>query len=116
MRPDPDSPELVKLTNLYLSAQEHAVLAGVDGAELRKTRWRVDLAGRSIAVDQFEGPFAGLVLAEVELDRDEPRLPTPTFAVIEVTDDDRFSGGALAHATPADVRALLDEIAALQSG
>lgn len=107
VRPQPADPETVRLTNLYLSPEEHAVLAVLAAAELRKTRWRTAWADRALAIDQFEGHLAGLVLAEVELGVDEDRLPVPPFALADVTDDDRFSGGSLAAATPAQVAALL---------
>jgi CYTH domain-containing protein len=39
-----------------------------------------------------------MILAEVELAADEPRLPLPPFADVDVTDDDRYAGGSLAAA------------------
>jgi CYTH domain-containing protein len=96
VRPVAESPEVVHLTNMYLSEAEHATLVGLGGAELHKTRWHGMHAGRRMAVDEFHGHLAGLVLAEVELEVDEPRLAMPSFALAEVTDDDRYSGGSLA--------------------
>ncbi len=72
------------------------MLATLPAAELRKQRWHLDYDGRHVAIDVFEEPV--LVLAEVELAADEPRLPLPPFATLDVTDDDRYSGGALASA------------------
>jgi CYTH domain-containing protein len=113
VRARPDSPEVVKATTVYLSAREHDEIARLGGAELRKTRWRVCLDGRAVAVDEFEGRLAGLVLAEVELALEDPRLPRPPFAVADVTDDERLAGGQLAEATPDEVGRLLREVAAL---
>lgn len=90
-----NDPETVKLTNVYLSHEEFAVLASLPAAELCKTRWRV--AGR----------LDGLVLAEVELAPGDRRLGRPPFAVRDVTNDDRFSGGALALAPAESVAGLL---------
>ncbi len=39
IRSDPSDPEVLKLTNLYLSAEEYAVLAALPAGESRKTRW-----------------------------------------------------------------------------
>jgi CYTH domain-containing protein len=89
-------PELVKLTNIYLSEQEYLALIDLDATSLSKTRWHWDFSGRSMAADDFHGPLAGLVLAEVELRLDDERLPLPPGGIADVTDDDRFSGGALA--------------------
>lgn len=38
VRPESGKPEVVKLTNMYLSAPEYGVLASLDGMEIRKTR------------------------------------------------------------------------------
>lgn len=117
VRPDPTSPELVHLTNIYLSPAEYDVLAKLEGADLHKTRHR--LAGAVagvIAVDQFHGRLSGLLLAEVELEPDAPRLETPDFAERDVTDDDRFSGGWLAMASDDQVIELFAEIGIAQPG
>ncbi len=102
-----DDPETVKLTNVYLSHEEFAVLASLPAAELCKTRWRVAWEGKTVAVDQFHGRLGGLVLAEAELAPDDRRLSRPPFAVREVTNDDRFSGGALALVPDESVAGLL---------
>jgi CYTH domain-containing protein len=112
IRSDPADPEVLKLTNLYLSAEEYAVLASLPSGESRKTRWHAEWAGRAVAIDEYHGPLEGLVLAEVELEADEPLLPGPPYAVRDVTNEDRFSGGALAFASDAAVAALLAEVAA----
>jgi CYTH domain-containing protein len=112
IRSDPSDPEVLKLTNLYLSAEEYAVLAALPAGESRKTRWHAAWERRAVAVDQFHGRLDGLVLAEVELGADEPLLPPPPYALRDVTNEDRFSGGALAFATDAAVAVLLAEVAA----
>ena len=96
VREGDELPELVMLTNIYLSEQEYLALINLDARSLSKTRWHWDFSGRSMAADDFHGPLAGLVLAEVELGLDDERLPMPPGAIADVTDDDRFSGGALA--------------------
>ena len=108
VRLDGHDPETVKLTNIYLSHEEFAVLESLPAAELRKTRWQVAWEGKTVAVDEFHGPLDGLVLAEVELAPGDRRLARPPFAVRDVTNDDRFSGGELALASGAAVAWLLE--------
>ena len=81
-------------------AEEYEAVRALPAAELRKTRWRVTWEGHQRAVDEFHGPLGGLVLAEVELGLDDPFLPSPPFARLDVTHDDRYSGGALAASRP----------------
>jgi CYTH domain-containing protein len=106
VRVRPDSPAEVKLTNMYLSEQEYEVLRRLPGLDVHKTRWRWQVGSRPVAVDEFSGRLAGLVLAEVELapGEDPVSLPVPAR---EVTHDDRFSGGRLVTAGPAEVAELL---------
>jgi hypothetical protein len=107
VRPDPDTPGVVKLTNMYLSSHEYSTLAQLDGADIVKTRWRWTPGPRTLAVDEFHGRLAGLIMAEIELDPDESRIKDPPLAVADVTDDDRFSGGVLAGTDPAQMAGLL---------
>jgi CYTH domain-containing protein len=86
------------LTSIYLADAEFALLAGLPGRVIEKTRHRLRLAGGlEISVDRFEGALAGLVLAETEFDSEAAMAayPTPAFAVREVTDDPRYRGGNL---------------------
>jgi CYTH domain-containing protein len=113
VRPDESRPSLVKLTNIYLSAAEHELLRSLPGHDLRKTRWRYPAAPRHVVVDEFQGRLAGLVLAETELGPDEPLAGLPGVLTVDVTDDDRFSGGALARLPVERVAGLLRAVAAL---
>ena len=45
----------------------------------------------------------------MKLGIDEVRIPSPHFAALEVTNDDRFSGGALAFASDEALSDLLSE-------
>jgi CYTH domain-containing protein len=63
-------------------------------------------AGRYV-VDVFAGPLAGLILAELELGDDEPPVARPPWALVEVTGDDRYSGGRLAALVEGEVGPLL---------
>ncbi|MFP5576808.1 MAG: hypothetical protein ACLGIZ_01065 [Acidimicrobiia bacterium] len=109
VRPVPDDPSRVMLTTMYVPDHEVSALLALPGAELRKTRHRVELQGRHVAVDVLHDRFQGLVLAETELTIHEERIPMPPFACCDVTDDDRYSGGWLATATDEALRGLLAE-------
>ncbi|HEY7947021.1 MAG TPA: hypothetical protein VID75_05055 [Acidimicrobiales bacterium] len=107
VRPHEDSPALVQLTNIYLSDDEYAILSTLGGHQIHKTRWLWADGDRDLAVDEFGGSLTGLLLAEIELQPDERRRPGPPFALAEVTDDDRFSGGRLATTTGPELQAVL---------
>jgi len=97
---------VVAHTSLYLDAAEYALLATLQADELTKTRTLVG-DGPALAVDVFTGQLTGLVLAEYELsDAGEPELSGLPIRA-EVTDDARFSGGALARTSAADLARLL---------
>jgi CYTH domain-containing protein len=109
VRAVPADPEVVKLTNVYLSHGEFEVLSVLPGADLRKTRRTWTVGSRVFAVDEFHGPHRGIVLAETELSDNESRVPLIAHAIADVTNDDRYSGGALASVSEANVRQLLAE-------
>jgi len=100
-------PGHVLITTMYLPDEEVAALAHLPGEELRKTRDHLSVDRRTVAVDVFHGALDGLGTAEVELADGEPRLAMPSFAVRDVTDDDRYSGGSLARLGRGEVAALL---------
>lgn len=100
-------PEEIACTSLYLDEAEWDLLAGLPGTQLMKERRRLRVDGRVVAVDVFAGACAGLVLAEVDGAPDLEPAAAGLAVVAEVTTDERFTGGALAVATRADVRAAL---------
>jgi adenylate cyclase len=67
------------------------------GAPILKRRYRVPYAGHVWEVDVFEGANAGLVLAEVELDRADEALEQPSWAGEEVSDDHRYYNACLSR-------------------
>ncbi|WP_372786650.1 hypothetical protein [Phenylobacterium sp.] len=86
------------LTSIYLPDAEFALLSGLPGRVLKKTRHRLEApAGVTMSIDRFEGPLQGLILAEAEFETAEAlaAFPMPAFAVREVTDDPRYRGGTL---------------------
>lgn len=113
VRPVPDDPSRVMLTTMYVPDHEVTALTSLPGRELRKTRHRIELDGRQVAVDVLHDRFEGLILAETELGIREERMPMPPFACCDVTDDDRFAGGSLATMTDEALAELLAEVDAL---
>jgi len=107
---DPTSGAIV---NIYLTAVEHASLAGLPGRPLRKRRHRVAHSGRLFGLDVFEGPLAGLVTCEAEAGSAEAirALAFPPWASREVTEDPFFTGGHLSGLAAGEVQARLAELA-----
>lgn len=86
------------LTSIYLSAEEFRLLSGLPGRVLRKTRYALGkVDGADVFVDVFDGPLSGLIMVEAEFQDAEAmgRYAMPDFAVREVTDDIRYTGGRL---------------------
>jgi adenylate cyclase len=87
------------------------------GALIEKRRYLVPHDGRNWEVDAFGGANAGLVIAEIELTRENEAFARPAWLGLEVTADERYYNAALAlnpwrewesksqepvHARPAD--------------
>ena len=67
------------------------------GALIEKTRYRVEHAGHVWEVDVFEGDNEGLVVAEIELDREGEAFEIPPWAGREVSHDTRYYNVCLAQ-------------------
>jgi CYTH domain-containing protein len=87
------------ITSIYLPEEEFAVLAAVlPGVRLRKLRHKLHSQPDVVLhVDEFQGDHAGLIMAEAEFSTSDAlaAFAMPDFAVDEVTDDPRFTGGWL---------------------
>lgn len=80
------------------AADADAMLDGlVRGGVVDKIRYRRAYAGLLWEVDVFAGENAGLVVAEVELERVDQPVTLPSWAGEEVTDDGRYSNAALSR-------------------
>ena len=65
---------------------------------LEKTRHHVPFAGLDWEVDVYEGELAGMVLAEVELDRADREVALPGWAGEEVTGRPEYKKSAMLKA------------------
>lgn len=101
------NPEFVKITNIYLSAEEFHALSVTPSNVVTKSRWSATFDDVRYAVDEFKGRHSGLVLAELELREDDPLARGPEFAVADVTNVDEYSGGWLATASAADLERIM---------
>ena len=62
-----------------------------DDRILEKVRHYVSYAGLTWEIDVYEGLLKGVVIAEVELDRDDRLLELPDWVGKEITGDLRYS-------------------------
>lgn len=89
------------LTSIYLQPNEFALLAGLPGRRLIKTRHVLTPIGNVLlSIDRFEN---GLLLGEAEFEDDAAMaaFAMPDYALREVTDDPRYAGGYMAaHGVP----------------
>jgi CYTH domain-containing protein len=97
----PDDPLIGPMTNLYLSAEEYAVLSKLPGERISKRRHKLG----AFVVDVFEGPLEGLITAECEASNRMAAMAVdiPAWCVREVTTELAYTGGQLAQTrkTPA---------------
>ena len=93
-----DDAREVACTSLYLDDAEWAALSVLPGDRLTKVRILVPHGDHTIALDVLEAPHGGLVLAEIDAAEGEAVDLPPRYDVVrEVTDDERYTGAALAR-------------------
>jgi CYTH domain-containing protein len=99
------------ITNIYLSQYEYEVFSVFEGNEIRKNRYPFVHEGREYAVDVFLGALHGLILAETSFETDDEMqaFHIPTFAALEVTTDEMFTGGSLVNLTSDEIRERMKE-------
>ena len=68
-----------------------------DGGVVTKTRYRHQHQGHLWEIDVFGGENTGLVIAEVELEREQDEPPRPDWVGPEVTGDPRYYNQNLAR-------------------
>ena len=96
------------ITSIYLAEEEFAILAAaLPGARIKKLRHRLQsVPGVALLVDEFQGDWDGLIMAEAEFKTEDllATFPIPEFAARDVTDDPRFRGDHLVkYGVPKDV-------------
>jgi CYTH domain-containing protein len=96
IRPDPHDPRLVMITNSYLDSAEYHLLTQLPADTLEKTRHRLLLDGRPVAVDVFDD---GVVLLEADFETAEAlaAFEPPGFVIREVTAEEEFTGAGRAR-------------------
>ncbi len=62
-----------------------------------KTRHRLDVEGHTWEIDEFHGPLAPLVVAEIELDAIDEDFVRPPWIAREVTSDPSYTNAALSR-------------------
>ena len=65
------------------------------GRHLEKVRHYVPHAGVMWEINVYEGLLEGIVIAEVELDREDRQLELPNWVGEEVTGDERYSKASM---------------------
>ena len=66
-----------------------------EGPLIEKKRWLIEVGKNSWEIDEFMGDNQGLVVAEIELDDESQNFEMPSWAGIEVTDDERYYNSSL---------------------
>ncbi|MFI5160957.1 MAG: CYTH domain-containing protein [Sphingobacteriales bacterium] len=61
-----------------------------------KIRYNIPFEGKLWEVDEFLGDNMGLIVAEIELQREDEQFVKPDWVTTEVTDDGRYTNAALA--------------------
>jgi len=64
---------------------------------IEKTRYRIEVQGSVWEVDEFSGVNQGLVVAEIELSREDEDFARPSWLGPEVSDDPRYLNANLAR-------------------
>ncbi len=107
--PDMEDFSRTFITNIYLTQAEYEMFQSYEGNEIRKNRYPYEHEGRRYAIDVFLGDLRGLILAETEFETDEEldAFQVPSFAALDVTHDELFTGGRLVSLTADDIRAEL---------
>jgi adenylate cyclase len=90
----------IKAGDLTASRQEYEypipldeareLLALAEGPLIEKTRHLVEHGGKTFEIDQFHGDNEGLVVAEIELEREDEPFERPSWLGIEVTQLRRY--------------------------
>lgn len=105
------------ISEIFLDETEHAVFEQFEGREIqknekvqtneiRKNRYFYETGEQQFAIDLFLGELWGLILAQIVFQTAEAmrELETPSFAALEITGNEFFTGKNLVGKTFADVQ------------
>lgn len=100
------------VVSIELTREEHDALRTLPGLDLSKTRHYDTFSGHPFHVDVFAGPLTDLVVCEHESDSLAAlhAVCPPPYALVEVTDDPFFTGGALVRTGAQELRARLQTL------
>jgi adenylate cyclase len=96
-----------------LSDAEELLATHCDGRVLSKTRYYVPYKGFTWEIDEYDGVLNGVVLAEVELSREDIDVPLPSWVGAEVTGRPEYKKSNM-HAARLAVLATAEGINARQ--
>ena len=71
-------------------AEARELLAAAERPLIEKTRHYVEQGGATFEIDEFHGDNTGLVVAEIELEREDAEFPRPSWLGTEVTQFHRY--------------------------
>lgn len=109
VRVDGDQPSTNAHTSMYISKEEFELLSELPCNKLEKLRRIEKIGDFNLSIDVFGAQLIGLVLAEIDLGV-SGTLPDvfPLDLANEVTNDERFTGGALAKMTANELNSILN--------
>ena len=99
------------ITNVYLTAAEYNFLEPLEAKLIKEKRYPYSAQSQNFSLDVFEGRHQGLILAEMEFERQSElrEFALPVFALKDVTDDPFFTGGNLVAMTDEEFRQGLSQ-------
>ncbi len=104
---------VLKIAEIHLNEEEHAVFEPFEGNEIRKNRYFHEFDGLAYDLDVFLGPLWGLNIASVRFDDEQAFLDMepPSFAVFDVTNNPFFLGENLYEKKFEDIQLEVRRIA-----
>jgi CYTH domain-containing protein len=94
------------ITNVYLTEAEYNFLEPLEAKIIKKKRYPYSAQNHNFSIDVFEGRHQGLILAEMEFDKESEfeEFVLPSFVLKDVTEDLFFTGGSLVTMTDEEFR------------
>ncbi|GGH02266.1 CYTH domain-containing protein [Mucilaginibacter phyllosphaerae] len=76
-------------------AEGEEILKNFADAVVEKLRYHINHAGHLWEVDVFTGDNTGLIVAEIELDKEDEAFEKPDWVTLEVSHDGRYTNASL---------------------